>query len=233
MTFTRSPWLVAAGTIVLSGLLLAAAAAARWLPCLSGSEQVCLARQSHAYDYIVPIEPGQPLAVTAVLAGLGMIMVALSWRFIVGQLRIKRRLTLVLSVVMIAKAGLVGLLTLSAAVTGGLPAAATGPLFIGEIVLDLAVLGVVLVTPNERVADYQRMLLAAGPVWLVGTVGRVVDGAFFTLANPGPEVSPGSGCLTAAIIVGCGIGIAAITRYEAPRGRSVATERPASESTSP
>jgi len=221
MTLTRSPWLIAAGTIVLGGMLLAAAAAARWLPCLTGSEQVCLARQSHAYDYIVPIEPAQPLAITSVLAGLGMIMVAVSWPFIVGQLKIKRRLAVALLVIMITKAGLVGLLTLSAAVAGGLPAAATGPLFIGEIVLDLAVLGVVLVTPNERVADYQRLLLAAGPVWLVGTVGRVIDGAFFTLANPGPEVPPGSGCLTAAIIVGCGIGIAAITRNEAPRRRSV------------
>ena len=70
MTLTRNPWWIAAGLIMLGGLLMAAAAAVRWLPCLGGSDQVCLARQALALDYVVPARPGEPLVVSAVLAAL-------------------------------------------------------------------------------------------------------------------------------------------------------------------
>ena len=151
------------------------------------------------------------------LAALGMFAVAASWPFIVGQLKIKRGLALALSVVMMSKPILFGVLTLIAAVTGGLPAGATGPLFIGEIILDIAVLVVVLITPNDRLADYQRLLLAAFPVWLVGSIGTVIDRVFFALTNQNAEVPPGSGVLTAALMVGCAIGIVMITRTAGPR----------------
>jgi hypothetical protein len=217
MTLTRNPWWIAAGLIVLGGMLMAAAAAVRWLPCLGGSDQICLARQTLTFDYVIPVGPGEPLVVSAVLAAVGMFAVAASWPFIVGQLKIKRRLTLALLVVMMVKPILFGLLTLLAAATGGLPAGFAGPLFIGEIILDIAVLVVVLITPNDRLEDYQRLLLAAFPVWLVGSIGTVIDRVFFALTDQNAEVPPGSGVLSAALMVGCAIGIVMITRTAGPR----------------
>jgi len=217
MTLARNPWWIAAGLIMLGGLLLAAAAAVRWLPCLWGSEQVCLARQALAFDYVVPVRPGEPLVVSAVLAALGMFAVAASWPFIISQLTVKRRLALALLVVMMFKPILFGVLTLVAAATRGLPTGSAGPLFIGEIILDIAVLVVVLITPNDRLEDYQRLLLAAFPVWLVGSIGTVIDRVFFALTNQNADVPPGSGVLTAALMVGCAIGIVMITRSAGPR----------------
>ena len=75
----------------------------------------------------------------------------------------------------------------------------------------------VLITPNDRLADYQRLLLAAFPVWLVGSIGTVIDRVFFALTNQNAEVPPGSGVLTAALMVGCAIGIVMITRTAGPR----------------
>jgi len=217
MTVTRNPWWIAAGLIMLGGLLMAAAAVVRWSPCIGGSEQVCLARQSLAFDYVVPVRPGEPLVVSAVLAALGMFAIAASWPFIVGQLAIKRRLGLALLAVMMFKPILFGILTLVAAATRGLPTGSAGPVFIGEIILDVAVLVVVLITPNDRLEDYQRLLLAAIPVWLVGSIGTVIDRVFFALTDQNAEVPPGSGVLTAALMVGCAIGIVMITRTARPR----------------
>ncbi len=75
----------------------------------------------------------------------------------------------------------------------------------------------VLITPNDRLADYQRLLLAAVPVWLVGSTGTVIDRVFFALTNQNAEVPAGSGVLTAALTVGCAIGIVMITRTVGPR----------------
>jgi len=217
MTGKRNPWWIAAGLIMLGGLLMAAAAAVRWFPCIGGSEQLCLARQSLAVDYVVPARPGEPLVVSAVLAALGMFAVAASWPFIVSQLAVKRRLGLALLAVMMVKPILFGALTLIAAATRGLPTGSAGPVFIGEIILDIAVLVVVLITPNDRLEDYQRLLLAAIPVWLVGSIGTVIDRVFFALTDQNADVPPGSGVLTAALMVGCAIGIVMITRTARPR----------------
>ena len=67
-------------------------------------------------------------------------------------------------------------------------------LLIIQIMLDLAALVVVLTTPNHRLADYQRLLLAAVAYWLVGWVGQVLDALIFGLLAPDAEVPPGSGC---------------------------------------
>ena len=217
MTLTRNPWWLAAGLIMLGGLLMAAAAAVRWWPCVFGSDLVCQARQTLAFDYVAPARPGEPLAVSAVLAALGMFAIAASWPLIVGQLKIKRGLAIALRTVMMFKPMLFGVLTLIAVGSGGLPAGAAGPLFIGEIILDISVLVVVLITPNDRLADYQRVLLAAFPVWLVGSIGTVIDRVFFALTDQNAEVPPGSGVLTAALMVGCAIGIVMITRTAGPR----------------
>lgn len=224
MTSTRNPWWIAAGLVGLGGLLTAGAAAARWLPCIGGSDQVCLARQSLGFDYVVPVRPGEPLVVSAVLAALGMLAVAASWPFIVGQLKIKRFALAPLA--MMFKPILFGVLTLIAAATRGLPAGFAGPLFIGEIILDIAILVVVLITPNDRLEDYQRLLLAALPVWLVGSVGTVIDRVFFALTNQNAEVPPGSGVLTAALMVGCAIGIVMITRTAGRRTPTVVRHQP-------
>jgi hypothetical protein len=85
--------------------------------------------------------------------------------------------------------------------------------------LDLAALVVVLATPGDRLPDYQRLLLATVAFWLVGWVGQVMDALLFGLLTLDAEVAPGSGLLTATIMIGCGVGIALITAH-APERRS-------------
>ncbi len=71
---------------------------------------------------------------------------------------------------------------------------------------------VLLITPNDLLDDYRRLLLYAVPIWLVGWVGGVLDKLFWSLLNESAEVPPGSGLIPPLIIIGCAIGIAAVTR---------------------
>ena len=73
---SRRDWYVAALLIGLGGLFLAGAAAVRWVPCLGDASAGCQARQSRAFDYLVPVEPSQAWPATAVLAGIGLLLVA-------------------------------------------------------------------------------------------------------------------------------------------------------------
>ena len=84
-------------------------------------------------------------------------------------------------------------------------------LLIAEIVLDLAALVVVLTASNHRLADYQRLLVAAVAYWLVGWVGVVLDALIFGLLAPEADVPPGSGLLTGVVLMICGGGIAVLT----------------------
>ena len=54
--------------------------------------------------------------------------------------------------------------------------------------------------------------------WLVGWVGQVLDALLFGLLTLDAEVAPGSGLLTATIMIGCGVGIALITAHTPERG---------------
>ena len=149
------------------------------------------------FDYLVPVEPWQALPATAVLAGLGLLLVAASWPLLLRRLpsadRCCARWPLV---VMMAKPLVLGLLVLAAPVVGVLPRGASPVLLITEIALDLAALVVVLTASNHRLADYQRLLVAAVAFWLVGWVGLVLDALIFGLLAPDAEVAPGSGLLT-------------------------------------
>lgn len=132
---------------------------------------------------------------------------------------------------MMAKPAVLGLLVLVAPVVGVLPRSASPVVLVAEIVLDLAVLVVVLATPNDRVADYQRLLVAAVAVWLTGWVGRVLDALVFGLLAPDAEVAPGSGLLTGVVLMICGGGLAALTataqERQLPSGAARTTlERP-------
>ena len=216
---SRTRWYAAAALIVLGGLLTAAAAAVRWFPCLGNlADPTCTVRQSRAYDYLVPAEPWQALPATAVLAGLGMIVLAASWPLIVRGLAVRPVLRIAMVTVMVLKPLLLGGMVLAAPLVGVLPRAASPVLLVAEIALDLAALGFVLAAPSHRLADYQRLLLAAVTFWLVGWVGQVLDALFFTLLTPDAESAPGSGLLTAAIMIGCGVGVALITRHTPERG---------------
>jgi hypothetical protein len=209
----RRSWYVAALLTALGGLFLLLAAAARWLPCLGDDDSpACLTRQARVFDYLVPVEPAQPLPVTAVLAGVGLLLVAAAGPFLVRRLSIRRPvLRAVAVVVLVAKPLLLGLLVLAAPWAGGLPRSASPALLITEIVLDVAALVVVLTASNHRLADYQRLLVAAVAYWLVGWVGLVLDALIFGLLAPGAEVAPGSGLLTGVVLMICGGGIAALT----------------------
>ena len=219
---TRTPWYAAAALIALGGLLTAAAAAIRWLPCLGSlADQTCIARQSRAYDYLVPTEPWQALPATALLAGLGMFAFAASWPLIVRQLKIRPALRIAMAAILMLKPVLLGAMLLAAPVLGVLPREASPVLLITEITLDLAALVVLLAAPSDRLPDFQRLLLATVVFWLVGWVGLVLDALLFGLLTLDAEVAPGSGLLTATIMIGCGVGIALITAHT-PERRSPA-----------
>jgi hypothetical protein len=218
---SRRGWYVAALLTGLGGLFLTLAAAVRWFPCLGDPEgAACQARQARAFDYLPPIEPSQPLAATAVLGGVGLLLVAAAWPVLARQLPVRRPvLRVVAVVVLVAKPLLLGLLTLAAPVVGVLPRSASPVLLVTEIVLDLAALAVVLATPNDRVADYQRLLVGAVAYWLVGWVGQVLDALIFGLWAPDAEVAPGTGLLTGVLVMICGGGIAALTATAPERPR--------------
>jgi hypothetical protein len=217
----RSPWYAAGGLLVAAGLLLAVAAAVRWWPCVGDGAggAACLSRQSPEADYLVPVGDWLPLPAASVLAGLGMIMVAVASVVVIRQLALKPGLRLLLGAIMVGKPVVLGALTLLAPLTGPLPATANPVLLVGEIVIDLALVVCLIAAPSDPQVDFQRLVLTAGPVWLVGWVGTVLDGAFFGITDRTAEIAPGTGLLTAAIIAGCGIGIAVITR-KAPQPRS-------------
>lgn len=213
----RTQWLAAGGLIAVGGLLLAGAAAVRWWPCL-GDEAgtICLTRQSARAGYLVPVGDWLPLPPASVLAGLGMILVAVAAFLVLRRLVLKPALRLALLVIMVGKPVVLGGLTLLAPVTGSLPAAANPVLLIGEIVIDLALVVCLVAAPSDPQIDFQRLVLTAVPVWLVGWAGSILDGAFFSITDRTAEVAPGTGLLTAMIITGCGIGIAVITRNAPP-----------------
>ena len=209
----RRSWYVAALLTGLGGLFLLVAAATRWLPCLGNDDSpACLTRQGRGFDYLVPVEPAQPLPATAVLAGVGLLLFAAAWPFLLRRLPVRRPvLRAVALVVMVAKPLVLGLLVLAAPVAGVLPRSASPALLITEIVLDLAALVVVLTASNHRLVDYQRLLVAAVAYWLVGWVGVVLDAMVFGLLAPDADVAPGSGLLTGVVLMICGGGIAALT----------------------
>jgi hypothetical protein len=214
----RTPWYAAAALLALGGLLTAAAAAVRWFPCLGNlAGPACTARQSRVYDYLMPTEPWHALAATALLAGLGMISIAASWPLIVRRLKVRPALRIVLAAILMLKPLVLGGMILAAPLVGALPRGASPVLLAAEIVLDLAALVVVLAAPSHWLADYQRLLLAAVAFWLVGWVGQVLDALIFTLLTPEAESAPGSGLLTAAIMIGCGVGVALITAHTQER----------------
>jgi hypothetical protein len=216
----RMPWYAAAALLILSGLLLAAAAAVRWGPCVGNlAGQTCIARQSRAYDYLVPAQPWQALPATAVLAGLGVLLIAASWPLTVRRLRVRPALRLAIAAIMMVKPLVLGGLLLAAPVVGVLPRRASPVQLAGEIALDVAALVVVLAAPSHLLADYQRLLVATVAFWLVGWLGQVVDALIFGLFALDADVAPGSGLLTAAVTIGCGVGLAVITAH-APERRS-------------
>ena len=209
----RRDWYVGAGLIGLGGLLLLLAAAVRWLPCLADDDSsACRTRQGRVFDYLIPVEPARALPATAVLAGIALLLVAAAWPFLLRRLPTRRPvLRAVALVVLVAKPLVLGLLVLGAPVVGVLPRSASPVLLIAEIVLDLAALVVVLTASNHRLADYQRLLVAAVAYWLVGWVGVVLDALIFGLLAPQADVPPGSGLLTGVVLMICGGGIAALT----------------------
>jgi hypothetical protein len=210
---SRRDWYVAALLIGLGGLFLVVAAAVRWLPCLGNDDgAACQTRQSRGFDYLVPVAPAQAWPATAILAGIGLLLFAAALPFLVRRLPIRRpALRRAALVIMMAKPLVLGLLVLAAPLVGVLPRSASPVVLVTEIGLDLAVLVVVLATPNDRVADYQRLLVAAVAVWLTGWVGRVLDALIFGLLAPDAEVAPGSGLLTGVLLLVCAGGLAALT----------------------
>ena len=209
----RRDWYVAALLIGMGGLFLVVAAALRWFPCLGDDDgTACQARQSHAFDYLVPVAPAQAPPGTAVLGGIGLLLVAAAWPFVLRRLPLRRpTLRIAALVILMTKPLVLGLLVLAAPVVGVLPRGASPILLVSEIVLDLAALVVVLATPNDRLADYQRLLVAVVGYWLIGWVGRVLDALAFGLLAPDAEVAPGSGLLTGVLLMVCAGGLAALT----------------------
>ena len=209
----RRDWYVAALLTGLGGLFLVVAAALRWFPCLGNDDgPACQARQSRAFDYLVPVAPAQALPATAVLGGIGLLLVAAAGPFVVRRVSLRRpALRIAALVILMTKPLVLGLLVLAAPVAGVLPRSASPILLVTEILLDLAALVVVLATPNDRLADYQRLLVAAVAYWLSGWVGRVLDALVFGLLAPDAEVAPGSGLLTGVVLMICGGGLAALT----------------------
>ena len=209
---SRDRWLGGAGLLLLGGLLTALAAVVRWLPCLDQARhELCVRRQSRTFDYIAPFTPHESLPAAAVLAGLGLLLIAASGLMLVGRRRIKPWLSRLTLVTMMIKPLVLGVLTLISPATGGMPPN-PGAWLVAEIVIDLAVGAVLLITPNDRLDDYRRLLLYAVPIWLVGWVGGVVDQLFWGLLNESADVPPGSGLLPPLITIGCAIGIAVVTR---------------------
>jgi hypothetical protein len=219
MTWTpRTQWYAAAVLLTLGGLLTAAAAAVRWFPCLGDlTGPGCIARQSRVYNYLTPTEPWQALPATAMLAGLGMVCVAGVWPLILQRLSIRPALRVGMTAILILKPLLLGVMLVAAPVVGVLPRGASPVLLAAQIVLDLAALVVVLAAPSHLLAAYQRLLLAAVAYWLAGWVGQVLDAVVFGLFAPEADSAPGSGLLTAAIMIGCGVGVALITAHTSER----------------
>ena len=156
-----------------------------------------MSRQSRTFDYIAPFAPHESLPAATVLAGLGMLLIAASGLMLIGRRRIKPWLSRLTLVIMMTKPLILGLLTLVSPVTGGMPGSA-GAWLVAEIVIDLGVAAVLLITPNDLLDDYRRLLLYAVPIWLVGWVGGVLDKLFWSLLNESAEVPPGSGSDSAA-----------------------------------
>ncbi len=214
MNLTRTPrWYAGAAALVVAGVLLAVAAASRWAPCLSGDPAVCLTRQGLGFDYLQPLAPHQTLVIATICAVLAFFVLAAAPGALVGRRRVGAGLSNVTLAVLGGKPALFAILIVVGSLAGGLPRPAWWWLIL-EIVVDLAVVGVVLATSNDHREDYQRLLLFAVAVWATGWVGRLGDKVFFSLLNPDAPVPPGSGLIVALILIACGIGVALITRAD-------------------
>jgi hypothetical protein len=232
----RRGWYVAAALTGLGGLFLVVAAIVRWFPCFGNDDSAtCLVRQGRGFDYLTPVEPWQASPATAVLAGIGLLLMASAWPLIVRELSLRRPVArAAVLVVMTSKPLLLGLLVLAAPMVGVLPRQASAVLLGVQIGLDLAALVVVLTLPNRRLSDhqrYQRLLVGAVAFWVVGWVGQVLDALIFGLLAPEAEVPPGSGLLTGVVVLICGGGIATLTataqERQSPAGAARnALERP-------
>ncbi len=214
MDLTRKQrWYAGAGALVIAGVLLALATAARWLPCLSGSAELCLARQSLGFDYLQPLRPHTTLMFSTGCAVLALLVLAAAPAALVGRRKVGPGLANATLAVLGGKPALFAVLVTVGSIAGGLPRPALWWLVL-EILFDLAVVGVVLATSNDHREDYQRLLLFAVAVWAAGWVGRVADRVFFSLLTPEAPVPPGSGLIVALVVIACGVGVAAITRAD-------------------
>ncbi len=136
---TRDRWLGGAGLLLLGGLLMgvAASGALAAVPGSGTGRAVCASRQSRTFDYIAPFAPHESLPAAAVLAGLGMLLIAASGLMLIGRRRIKPWLSRLTLVIMMAKPLVLGVWTLISPVTGGMPRSPSAWL-VAEIVIDLA-----------------------------------------------------------------------------------------------
>ncbi len=185
----------------------------RWGPCITAAgSAACRARQSAVVNYIAPLRPHESLLGPAILAGAGLLLVGGSLLMVLARVRVSRSLTRLTLVILMAKPLLFGVLTLIGPATGGL--GRHRGWLIGEIILDIAVAVILLLTPNDRPEDYRRLLLCAVPVWMVGWVGSVLDRMVWAAFNESAEVPPGSGLLAALVTMGCAVGIGLVTRAE-------------------
>jgi hypothetical protein len=225
-------WLPAAGLIMAAGVLLALAAILRWAPCFAGNRPVCLVRQSHRFGYVVPVDPWQPLPGVTLLAGVGMILVGVAWLLLFARLRIKPWQRTLITIALVTKPALFGLLTLVSAITGTTWTALGPTLLTVEVVLDLVALVFLIAHPEYPREDYRRAILAVLAFLAVGQIPAILEFVVLALGRDIADTPPGAGLLAAGAILACGIGIAVITR-RAERTRSPtlaarnALERPA------
>lgn len=206
-------WLAGAALMLVGGLLLFVAAILRWVPCIEDSgSPACLSRQSCAFDYLAPLRPYEVLMGPTVLAGLALVAIAASFVMLRGRARVGHRLELITCAIFMIKPAFFAVLTFLAPATSGLTPHLVW--LVAEIAVDLAVVGILLATPNAKPFDYRRLLLCAVPVWLLGWVGSVLDRMVWAALDETAEIPPGTGTLGAVLIMASAIGIAAVTRAE-------------------
>jgi len=234
----RWPWLVTSALLIGAGLTGAAATYLWWLPCqgqmLDGTPlepasvgdpgQACIDRMGEGTPFPLTTQAALSATGLLVLATVTMVLVAVAWLLPVFTERVSRVRQLVAA---LPALGVLAVAVLGVGIAYGVPGAEGLAYPLDTLVNPLVVVAVVILWGH--VADRARFLVVALALSSMGFAGPVAEYLLMVRwSELNWDAPPGSGYLTAAFLVTCGIAVLTMTvvgRLLPPAGpRVVLTE---------
>jgi hypothetical protein len=217
----RWPWLVASASLVAAGLTGAAATYLWWLPCRgamlvgtileparNGPDQACIDRMGEGTPFPLPTEVASSTPGLLLLATVTMILVAVAWLLPVfsEQTSVVRRVIAAFPALAVLAVAVLGL-----GIAYGVPGA-EGLAYPLDALVNLLVLAAVVVLWGHSVTR-ARYLVAALALSAMGFAGPVIE--YLVMVHWSElnwDAPPGSGYLTAGLLVLCGLTLLTMSR---------------------